>query len=490
MWKFSKMLRKIYLTRVIRVVLDYQYVRKSKKHKIDDVLLERGVRLLENTGSFFLKLTFELMQVAENLSNEPALRELKKIYISKLEKRKQENLVNFIRNRIDYWELPRACLRILDLEGQEAHLVHAPEKKKKANKHQSCAHVKNNKLLSRYCKIANKIFFSSKPVNQQSVYVFIPPSIFLPNKKYPGFSVYQKQIIELILKYFDDRNIKITPLLQLSLKSPDSIKSEKYISMHTIDDNKHGLHWKEHDLPYRFRFDSLGYAGWSDLARKSLSELRLEEIDQNLADDYFQKKYLELTSGEAESKYFQQPQWDLPQRSNDYIFIPLQLPGDTVQEHAYISIYEMLELIGQFGKNKGITVVVKRHPHCRSPHIRNLLNKLIKNNACVETKASIHMLIQRASAICTINSTVGAEALSYYKPVYTFGHCDYHHATHVIKRFDDFIFLFSENKPKLKREIHRKYVYFYDTENIVDLRNHPEKRINEILSKWSRDTLH
>jgi len=85
---------------------------------------------------------------------------------------------------------------------------------------------------------------------------------------------------------------------------------------------------------------------------------------------------------------------------------------------------------------------------------------------------------------------VGAEALSYYKPVYTFGHCDYHHATHVIKRFDDFIFLFSENKPKLKREIHRKYVYFYDTENIVDLRNHPEKRINEILSKWSRDTLH
>ncbi len=480
--------RQINITNVIRTALDYRYVRRYKRNKTDDVLLERGIRLVRNTGSLFLKLAFELMQTADRLSNEAALRELKKIYFSKLQKRKQKNLINFLRNKADHWELPRAFLRILDLEEHEAHITRTFRKNRKTHNHEYQICNDNSELLSRYCKLANEIFLSEKTVDRNSICIFIPPSIFLPNKKYPNFAFYQKQIIELILKYFDDRNIRITPMLQLSLKSPDTIRSEKYIAMHTIDVSKHGLHWKEHDRPYRFRFDTQGYAGWSDLAQKSLRELPLEKIDQKLADAYFEKKYLELASGGAESKYFQQSQWDLPHECNDYIFIPLQLPDDTVQEHAYMSLYEMLEMLGEFGKNKGIPVVVKRHPHCKSPDVKNLLDRLIQNNACMETKASIHMLIPRASAICTINSTVGAEALPYYKPVYTFGHCDYHHATHVIKKFSDFISLFSENKSKLDQKIHRKYVYFYNTENIVDLREHPEECIDKILSRWAENT--
>lgn len=472
------------LIKAISNVLDYQYIKKNKRTRADAVLLERGVRFLKNTNSFFLKLGFELMQIAEQLSDEATLRELKQIYISKLKKRKRAGLVNFLRNKTDYWELPRACFRVLDVESGEKYLGQTSGTRRKAGCNEYQVHDGSSKLLSKSCKKANNIFFAENLIDRQSISVFIPPSIFLPNKKYPGFAFYQKQIIELILKYFDDRNINFIPLLQLSAKSPSIHQLEKYIAMHTIDDLKSGLHWKEHDRPYRFRFDPRGYAGWSNLALQSLADLPLEEIDQKIADDYFHQKQLQFASGATESKYCQQVQWDLPQELRDYIFVPLQLPDDTVQEHAYISLCDMLEMLVEFGSKTGVLVVVKRHPHCRSHQIKNLLSRLTRNNACVETRASIHLLIPRAAAVCTVNSTVGIEALSYYKPLYTFGHCDYHHATHVVKTFQDFTSLFSKNKPALEPAVHRKYIYFYDNDNLVDLRAEPEKSLEKILSRW------
>jgi capsule polysaccharide modification protein KpsS len=254
--------------------------------------------------------------------------------------------------------------------------------------------------------------------------------------------------------------------------------------MHTIDEDEAGLHWKEHDCAYRFRFDSRGYAGWSELAKRSLKELPFSSFEQTEANAYFDKKYFRAMSGKQDSKFQQRFFWDLPPEIKNYIFIPLQLPEDTVQRHAYIYIYEMLEKVARFGKDNGIPVVVKRHPQCKSQKMANLLARLKQDNFCFESHSSIHILIRRSASICTINSTVGAEALAYYKPIYTFGHCDYHHATHVIKNFNDFESLYANNRQALDQNTHAKYIYFYDNEKMVDLNDGPKKSINIILSNW------
>ena len=50
---------------------------------------------------------------------------------------------------------------------------------------------------------------------------------------------------------------------------------------------------------------------------------------------------------------------------------------------------------------------------------------------------SLHQLIAKSSAVYTINSSAGFEALLHGKRVFTTGHCDYHWATTTLKTDED-----------------------------------------------------
>jgi hypothetical protein len=99
------------------LLLDYRFIKSNKKRDIAS--LERGLQFVKFFKPFFLKLTFDLMKLAEELSLVEILNELKSIYDLKLENRKCNNFLNFVTNKLDYWSLPRSCFRVLDVESGE-----------------------------------------------------------------------------------------------------------------------------------------------------------------------------------------------------------------------------------------------------------------------------------------------------------------------------------------------------------------------------------
>ncbi|MBA4416366.1 MAG: hypothetical protein C0392_00420 [Syntrophus sp. (in: bacteria)] len=115
---------------------------------------------------------------------------------------------------------------------------------------------------------------------------------------------------------------------------------------------------------------------------------------------------------------------------NDFILLPLQVRSDS-QIVCHSSIKNMedfinicLSSIEKYNKqfNKNFFVVIKEHP--KDPHMDILWqarkrHKNVKNYYI--TKANTRKLIEKCTAIITINSTIGIEGLLYYKPVITLG---------------------------------------------------------------------
>ena len=63
--------------------------------------------------------------------------------------------------------------------------------------------------------------------------------------------------------------------------------------------------------------------------------------------------------------------------------------------------------------------------------------RTVVDEGCVVTPASIHQILPRATAVVTVNSGVGFEALLYLKPVVCLGRADYSVAGWDVKKIED-----------------------------------------------------
>jgi hypothetical protein len=299
--------------------------------------------------------------------------------------------------------------------------------------------------------------------------VLLPSSMF--SRMHPAFRPNQRRVASWILQSMRQLGQSYTPLPRLGAHgTPGISKSHRYIAYHTIDDSKNGLHWKELDQPYLFRFDSRGYSGWSELASLKWSDLPLGAIDPHAARAYIES-YRRETALRNSSKYEQRSLDEGEQLPPRYVFVALQLLDDTVQHLGNLSCLEMLAEVAATCRRRRIALVVKRHPMCKSREVRLFLENGTAAGDFSTSRASIHRLLRDAIAVCTVNSSVGAEALAYRKPIYVFGKADYQHACFRISEPGEFSARFVEDKLPLSEDDFDRFNYFYRTHKVVDTRS-------------------
>lgn len=253
--------------------------------------------------------------------------------------------------------------------------------------------------------------------------------------------------------------------------TPQVENGRLYISHHSVGPDGRGLHIKATDRPSCFSFDSLGYSGWSKFAATPLQELGLEGINTNVQD--FNREKERIILGNV-SKY-QQSASDTV-LSGKYVFVGLQKPGDAVQQLARMPMLEMLREVVGTCRERGIAVVVKRHPKCTSGEIARELDRGVKAGIYHVSNASIHDLIAGSCAVCVVNSSVGAEALLHEKPVYLFGAAEYQHVCFRINAAGDFAKVFRPDELPVTPEILRRFLHLLRHEYAVDVTNHVEAK--------------
>lgn len=309
----------------------------------------------------------------------------------------------------------------------------------------------------------------------------IPSAAIRYNKiDYPGFRRDIRFVLRTVADTLDDLGVKYAVKGQIRLHGNEDLPVP-FFSYHTVSPRGNGLHFKETDRPSRFSFDARGYSGWSDFSHRSSSQLPLAGVDRQLAARLFAEDQQQII-GRNISKYAQDPRRSGEALPEQFVFVALQMTGDSVQELASFTPIEMMEEVIRACGKLNRTVVVKRHPLCGSAVIGKYL---LDNEAAGRIRlagGSIHDIIARAEAVCVVNSGVGAEALLHEKPVYVFGRSDYMAACFVCAAPGDFERHFQPGRTALSSDDLRRFWYLFRNDYAVDLRDR-DKAAAEIRAR-------
>lgn len=259
----------------------------------------------------------------------------------------------------------------------------------------------------------------------------------------------------------------------------EKIDSQFIISYHTHGKKLNTIHYKAADVPNFVVFDLGGYSGWSTLS--AINAGTFTKISTKVASDWFRSFQENITRNNI-SKY-QQPEINASHlERKKYIFVALQVYDDSTQTLANISMLRMLDIIVEKYYGTEFLIVVKRHPLCRNSAIQEKIHHYTKYGKIITDNSSIHLLIKHSAAVFTVNSGVGSEALMYFKPVYTFGECDYQSAAIPIRSEEQFFKMPLEPKKQLSDIDIIKFLYFYRNNYLIDLSNKDSlrKKFNSI----------
>lgn len=235
-------------------------------------------------------------------------------------------------------------------------------------------------------------------------------------------SVLQALNADVVLLSQSERNSEIAAGLRNRIK----------LSHHSRGRDHQTWHYKVAYHPEFFHFDREGYSGWSEM--RHLRPAEVDSVPLALADSFYQERVQPILFAKT-SKY---PQGEAqPLAAEDFVFVPLQLPDDSVASLTLSGSYlETMAAAIRRLLRQGQRVVVKRHPLCRHDGISTLLHEARADGAII-SDASIHAILPAARAVVTFNSGVGFEALLYQKPVICLGQADYAIAGWEVRQIDD-----------------------------------------------------
>lgn len=254
-----------------------------------------------------------------------------------------------------------------------------------------------------------------------------------------------------------------------------------FIGHHTCGSlNQDMWHIKKGYIPGFVYFDRTGYSGWAEIANSQTLFDTSQQIDSKTANDFlipFAQDYIQNNK----SKIDQNESFSRPDRP--YVFVAGQIPKDSVLHWADIDTDDLVRLVAETFRNTNYAVVYKPHPvHYKKQ--RSFYNKLAKTLPVIISHGSVHQIIKDATAVFTVNSGVGFEALLHNKPVFCSGHSDYHWVTHRIKTADD-IKNFEEKVKKTNITCIQKYMYymlnnyFVQSDSLTSIQNRIEQVLKE-----------
>lgn len=159
----------------------------------------------------------------------------------------------------------------------------------------------------------------------------------------------------------------------------------------------------------------------------------------------------------------------LPER---FLLVPLQVRNDSqLILHSPLVGNDLRRLLGMVQHaaaqiDPNLRIIAKLHPR-EQPRIQKRNLELLREFPGIRfvCKAPIRDLLSRATAVVTINSTVGFEAMLYDKPVVTLG-CNFYTAPHLVEVVeaehelkDALIRALSKPVPVERRQAFLRYVY-------------------------------
>jgi hypothetical protein len=200
-------------------------------------------------------------------------------------------------------------------------------------------------------------------------------------------------------------------------RQPDDI----LLSWHDFGRIKNTWYIKSGYLPNYFYFDRRGFSGWSELTTSYH-----HDVDVDIIRDWVNEKRSYFIDNNITR--FTEP-YDKPPPDTPYVLVLDQRPDDIVNDLAYIN-YLPHHVEKTFANTK-YDVIVKPSP-LQINYTSDGWDFEIEEDA-----GSLHTLLASASAIYTINSSAGFEALLHNKRVFTTGLCDYHWASTTLKTLDE-----------------------------------------------------
>lgn len=260
------------------------------------------------------------------------------------------------------------------------------------------------------------------------------------------------------------------------------------LSHHTFDDDGYRrlraagtrvLHFKAGDLPGTVSFDSSGFAGWSAIA--DLDVRSLPALTPDVMALFEREREQVIATGR--SKYAQEAVAHEPPLPAPYVFFAVQTIDDLVQRNAWLPMLDALRLVVAFFATRGQAVVIKRHPHCRSPAVAAAIADLTRQPHVRVTSRPIHEVLSGAAAMFTVNSGVGSEAMIHDVPVYAFGRSDYRAVAHEVKDAEDLARLADPIRPKVTREERIAFFHHYRHIYQTDWRNDLPAAMKRLLEE-------
>lgn len=264
------------------------------------------------------------------------------------------------------------------------------------------------------------------------------------------------------------------------------------LAHHTTIEKKNVWNIKKGYLPGYMYWDRTGYSGWAEMANyPGLFELS-QDVDYEKAKEFFDRFSTNYIEGDV-SKF---PQKDTPGHDlrikpengkfscpTPYVFVACQRPRDTVSKLARISTERLPNVVAEAFKDTGYTVVIKRHPQEKLMDI----TYLAKQPHVMFSQHSIHDIIPDSTAVITVNSGVGFEALLHRKPVYTSGHCDYHWATRPLQSKNDVLAMKETLNEPFEEERNVRFMYYMLNEYFVNAFNKEsvEAKIDMCIKEWA-----
>lgn len=271
---------------------------------------------------------------------------------------------------------------------------------------------------------------SYKAGDPKGVVFFFPPALVRLEIVDPNLPLYFEiaRFFQKLLQSAQSQDMEIIPKLQFAWRDIfEQSSGHIVVSYHTHGDPGNNLRVKEAPLANLFTIDSSGFSGWhslSSLTTSQFSELmrdvgdeEIESTYQNLYEEYVLRNVSKYKQSEvAECNYFD---------GEPYFFLCLQVVNDIVSELAYMNVTELLKSVVSIAVENGLNVVVKRHPMCQSAKVSTLLSSLHRHANVILSKDSIHAILPGASALITVNSGVGIEALLHQKRIVCTGVTEY-----------------------------------------------------------------
>jgi tetratricopeptide (TPR) repeat protein len=289
-----------------------------------------------------------------------------------------------------------------------------------------------NEISSHLCGLRNGAIVDID-LNQvdlsKTVEIFIPTVFFAaPNEEKPSYATVREFLLNVYGYLMDRSDLILVPRHQWNWRNCDPrIPGARVVSYHTnAPINGNHLHIQEVPFAGRCSMDHQGFAGYSSLATihqpierssENFTSEALAENERELRDTYIHNNV---------SKYSQKA--ERVSFKDDYVFVALQIPTDTVAALAEIKGTELVRIVAEHYLGSSTKVRVKRHPYCNSMSVQKTLDSLSASGAIELSDDSVHDLIAGAKAVFTVNSGVGLEALLHGRPVIVTGECDYSYA--------------------------------------------------------------